>query len=412
MHPFTGLATREDGAVKVCCRSHPIGFIQDASLEYHWNSETMTRIRRQVLIGERPKECAPCFSLEDQGVESLRQRHIAGVIPESRITLYPNAVSNMRHDFTMPFEIPTMEIKLNNLCNLKCRMCNPLDSTSWQDWDKVVPFYKKENNYLVPTVERLVNKPGQYIGPFDDTDNWWASFEKLIPHFKRVEFAGGEPLMDPQHYRILDMLKPYGKNIEIKYATNGTTLGISKGRTIHDYWPHFRSIAVNVSIDGIHDVYNYIRSNSDFNQVESNIKEIKKITNVSRVVGAFTAQAGNILQAAECIDYFINKMDIVFYSHRVSYPNCLSAQVLPNDLKVLAITKLLSVKSQIDDWDAIKNNPLLGKVTHQQIQDNINYLQAKDQNNLWQDFLDFNFALDSTRGQNLLNVVPEFKPYV
>jgi hypothetical protein len=412
MHPFTGLATREDGAVKVCCRSHPIGFIQDAPLEYHWNSETMTRIRRQVLIGERPKECAPCFSLEDQGVESLRQRHIAGVIPESRITLYPDAVSNMRHDFTMPFEIPTMEIKLNNLCNLKCRMCNPLDSTSWQDWDKVVPFYKKENNYLVPTVERLVKKPGQYIGPFDDTDNWWASFEKLIPHFKRVEFAGGEPLMDPQHYRILDMLKPYGKNIEIKYATNGTTLGISKGRTIHDYWPHFRSIAVNVSIDGIHDVYNYIRGNGDFRQVEANIREIQKIPNVSRVVGAFTAQAGNILQTAECIDYFINHMGIVFYSHRVSYPNCLSAQVLPNDLKALAITKLLAVKSQIDNWDAVKNNALLGKVTHQQIQDNINYLQAKDMNNLWPDFVEFNRNLDSTRGQNLLDVIPEFAPYV
>ena len=412
MHPFTGLATREDGAVKVCCRSHPIGFIQDAPLEYHWNSETMTRIRRQVLIGERPKECAPCFNLEDQGVESLRQRHIAGVIPESRITLYPDAVSNMRHDFTMPFEIPTMEIKLNNLCNLKCRMCNPLDSTSWQDWDKVVPFYKKENNYLVPTVERLVKKPGQYIGPFDDTDNWWASFEKLIPHFKRVEFAGGEPLMDPQHYRILDMLKPYGKNIEIKYATNGTTLGISKGRTIHDYWPHFRSIAVNVSIDGIHDVYNYIRGNGDFRQVEANIREIQKIPNVSRVVGAFTAQAGNILQAAECIDYFINTMGIVFYSHRVSYPNCLSAQVLPNELKALAITKLLAVKSQIDNWDAVKNNALLGKVTHQQILDNINYLQAKDMNNLWSDFVEFNRNLDSTRGQNLLDVIPEFAPYV
>ena len=86
--------------------------------------------------------------------------------------------------------------------------------------------------------------------------------------------------------------------------------------------------------------------------------------------------------------------------------------MLPDDLKALAITKLLSVKSQIDDWDAIKKNPLLGKVTHQQIRDNIAYLKAKDQNNLWRDFLDFNFALDSTRGQNLLNVVPEFKPYV
>jgi MoaA/NifB/PqqE/SkfB family radical SAM enzyme len=408
MHPFTGLATREDGAIKVCCRSQPIGWIQDESLEDVWNGAMMREVRKKVLCGERPEVCKPCFDLEDQGVESLRQRHINGVIPEARINLYPDTLLQE----IMPFEFPTMEIKLNNLCNLKCRMCNPLDSTNWKDWDKVVPFYKKENNYLVPTVERLVNKPGQYIGPFDDTDRWWDSFEKLLPHFRRVEFAGGEPLMDPQHYKILDMLKPYGANIELKYATNGTTMGISKGRTIHDYWPHFRSIAVNVSLDGIHDVYNYIRGNADFTQVEANIKEIKKIPNVSRVVGAFTAQAGNILQAAECIDYFINKMDIIFYSHRVSYPNCLSAQVLPQELKELAIQRLQEVKLKVDTWDAVKNNVLLGKVTHQQIQDNINYLQAKDQNNLWRDFLDFNFALDSTRNQDLLAVIPEFKPYV
>jgi hypothetical protein len=412
MHPFTGLATREDGAIKVCCRSHSIGFINEDSLEDVWNNDSMKRIRNQVLNNQRPPECEPCFSLEDQGVESLRQRHIRGLIPEARINLYPNALEKLNEDYSMPFEIPTMEIKLNNLCNLKCRMCNPLDSTNWTDWNVVVPFYEKENNFLVPTIQGLVDKPGKYIGAFDDTDNWWNSFEKLLPHFRRVEFAGGEPLMDPQHYKILDMLKPYGKNIEIKYATNGTTLGISRGRTIHDYWPHFRSIAVNVSVDGIHDVYNYIRGNGNFNQLEENIKEIKNIQNVSRVVGAFTAQAGNILQAAECIDYFINTMGIVFYSHRVSYPNCLSAQVLPVDLKAMAITNLQTVKTQIDNWDLIKKNTLLRKVTHQQIQDNINYLQAKDQSNLWQDFLDFNFALDNTRGQNLLKVIPKFKPYV
>jgi sulfatase maturation enzyme AslB (radical SAM superfamily) len=412
MHPFTGLATREDGAIKICCRSHPIGFIQDAPLEYHWNGETMQRIRREILRGERPAECAPCFALEDQGVESLRQRHIKGDIPEARINLYPNALSKMRHDFTMPFELPTIEIKLNNLCNLKCRMCNPLDSTSWQDWDEVKPFYEKENNYLVPTVAKLVRKPGQYIGPFDDTDHWWNDFEKLLPHFKRVEFAGGEPLMDPQHYRILDMLKPYGKNIEIKYATNGTTLGISKGRTIHDYWPHFRSVAVNVSIDGIHDVYNYIRGNGDFNQVEANIKEIQKIPNVSRVVGAFTAQAGNILQAAECIEYFINKMGIVFYSHRVSYPNCLSAPVLPPELKNLEISRLEAMALRVSTFDNVKKHPILEKITQQQISDNINYLRATDQHNLWRDFLDFNQRLDKSRNQDLLKVIPEFKPYV
>ena len=413
MHPFTGLATREDGAIKVCCRSAPVGFIQNQSLEELWNNDTMREVRRQVLNNERPDVCKPCFDLEDQGVESLRQRHINGVIPEARINLYPNAVSKIRNDYTMPFEFPTMEIKLNNLCNLRCRMCNPLDSTSWSDWDKIEEFYIKENNYLVPVINDLGLKTSRYICPFDDTDNWWTSFEKLLPHFRRVEFAGGEPLMDPQHYKILDMLKPYAKNIEIKYATNATTLGIKGGRTIHDYWPHFKSVAVNVSIDGIHDVYNYIRGNGNFSEIEQNIKEIQTLPNISRIVGAFTAQAGNILQAAECIDYFINTMGIVFYSHRVSYPNCLSAQVLPTELKALAITKLLAVKSQIDNWDTIKKNPLLGKVTHQQIQDNINYLQAKDQNHLWPDFVEFNRRLDATRHQGpLVSIVPEFKPYI
>jgi sulfatase maturation enzyme AslB (radical SAM superfamily) len=413
MHPFTGLSTREDGAIKICCRSQAIGWIQKESLQDAWNNETMLTVRNQVLNSERPDVCKPCFDLEDQEVESLRQRHINGIIPEARINLYPNALDNLREDFTMPFEFPTMEIKLNNLCNLKCRMCNPLDSTSWQDWDQVKPFYMKENNYLVPTIDSLVKKPGQYIGPFDNTENWWSSFEKLLPYFRRVEFAGGEPLMDPQHYKILDMLKPYGKNIELKYATNGTTLGISKMRTIHDYWPHFRSIAVNVSLDGIHDVYNYIRTNSNFNEVEKNIKEIKKISNVSRVVGAFTAQAGNILQAAECIDYFINEMEIVFYSHRVSYPNCLSTQVLPQELKELAIERLETVAKRIWTFPNVNKHPLLEKVTQQQIRDNVNYLRAKDQSNLWPEFLAFNQQLDKSRKQGPIEVIiPEFKPYV
>lgn len=413
MHPFTGLATREDGAVKICCRSQPIGWIQDDTLENIWNNYQMRDVRKKVLCGERPEVCKPCFDLEDQGVESLRQRHIKDAIPESRINLYPNVLDTLHDDYTMPFEFPTMEIKLNNLCNLKCRMCNPLDSTSWNDWDEVKPFYKKEDNYLVKTIDRFVNKPGKYIGPFDDTDKWWASFEKLLPHFRRVEFAGGEPLMDPQHYKILDMLKPYAKNIEIKYATNGTTLGIKGGRTIYDYWPYFRSVAVNVSIDGIHDVYNYIRSNGDFNQVEENIKEIKKIPNVSRVVGAFTAQAGNILQAADCIDYFINKMNIVFYSHRVSYPNCLSAQVLPQPLKELAISRLEAVSLRVKDFSYVKQNPIVEGITQQQIQDNINFLRAKDQNHLWQDFLEFNRRLDlSRKSSSISDIFPEFKPYV
>jgi len=155
MHPFTGLATREDGAVKVCCRSQPVGWIQNESLEEIWNNDQMREVRRQVLNNERPTVCVPCFDLEDQGVESLRQRHIKNTFPDSRVNLYPTALDSLHDDYSMPFELPTIEIKINNLCNLKCRMCNPLDSTQWKDWSSVVEFYREENNYLVAAVAKL-----------------------------------------------------------------------------------------------------------------------------------------------------------------------------------------------------------------------------------------------------------------
>lgn len=412
MHPFTGLATREDGAICVCCRSHPIGFIQDAPLEYHWNSETMQRIRRQVLRGERPKECEPCFALEDQGVESLRQRHIGGKIPEARINLYPDALSKMAHDFTMPFEIPTMELKLNNLCNLKCRMCHPMDSTSWNDWDQVEEFYERDNNIMFHIVNEhnLKNKP--FLDKFQDSPEWWASLEKNLPHFRRVEFAGGEPLMDPQHYKILDMLQPYAHQIEIKYATNLTTLGINKGRTVHEYWPNFRSVAVNVSLDGMGDVYEYIRGNSNWGQVVQNIKEIQKFTNISRIVGAVTVQVSNALQLADMAEYFLNDLGIVFHTHRVAYPKELSVQVLPIDIKTKVTERLRDVGLRVPEFKLVKQYPELLLYTRRQIQDNINYMWARDEEYRWKDCVEFNHRLDKTRNQCFEEVTPEFKKYV
>ena len=412
MHPFTGLATREDGAIQACCRSHPVGNIQNQSLEEIWNNDTMKRIRHQVLNDERPPECAPCFNLEDQGVESLRQRHIAPKIPESRITLYPRALDNLRPDFTMPFEIPTMEIKLNNLCNLKCRMCHPMDSTSWNDWDQVEEFYKKENNFMVKVIQDLNLKNKPYLDKFEDNPHWWASFEKLLPYFQRVEFAGGEPLMDPQHYRILDMLKPYGKNIEIKYATNGTTLGIKGGRNIHDYWPHFKSIAVNVSIDGLDNVYSYIRGNGDYSDIIRNVAVIKQIPNVRRIVGAVAVQVSNVLILDKMIESFLDDLGIIFYTNMVNYPNVLCPQVLPAELKLLAIARLESVSLRVKDFKMVKENPALLELTLGQIQGIINFLNAKDQSEKWQDCIEFNRRLDVTRSQRFVDANPEFIPYV
>ena len=407
MHPFTGLATREDGAICACCRSHPIGFIQKDTLENIWNNDTMQRIRRQVLNNERPPECEPCFSLEDQGVESLRMRHIAGKIPEARINLYPNT----QLQEIMPFEIPTMELKLNNLCNLKCRMCHPMDSTAWNDWSEVKDFYKAEGNIMYDIVEEhnLENKP--FLDKFQDSTEWWASLEKLLPHFRRVEFAGGEPLMDPQHYRILDMLAPYGDQIEIKYATNLSTLG-KNNRTIWEYWPKFKSVAVNVSIDGMEKSYEYVRGNASWAELINNIKQIQTIPNISRIVGAVTVQVSNVLILDKIIEYFLDDLGIIFHTHRVEYPKVLSAQVLPRELQVLAITKLRAVEQRLEEFKMVKKYPELLAYTRGQIQDNINYLISRDQSDKWQDCVSFNQALDSTRNQSFFDVTPEFKNYV
>jgi MoaA/NifB/PqqE/SkfB family radical SAM enzyme len=411
MHPFTGLATREDGAICACCRSHPVGFIDKANLEDIWNNNTMRRIRKQVLNNERPAECSPCFNLEDQGVESLRQRHIRGMIPEARINLYPNALDSLQEDYSMPFEIPTMELKLNNLCNLACRMCHPMDSTSWTDWSEVKEFYKKEDNIMYAIVEEhgLEFKP--HLDKFQDNPEWWASLEKLLPYFRRVEFAGGEPLMDPQHYHILDMLAPYGDQIEIKYATNLSMLGKSN-RTVWEYWPKFKSVAVNVSIDGIGDSYEYIRGNASWGELINNIRQIQTIPNISRIVGACTVQISNVLILDKMIEYFLDDIGIVFHSHRVEYPKLLSVQVLPAPLKELAYHRLEAVKSRLPHYKLCKEHPFLIEYTLQQIQDTQNYLRATDQNELWPDCVEFNRRLDQSRDQSFIDVTPEFRPYV
>lgn len=412
MHPFTGLATREDGAIQVCCRSHPISNIKDETLEQAWNNENMQRIRRQVMQGERPPECAPCFSLEDQGVESLRQRHIRGVIPEARINLYPDAVDKMSEDHTMPFEIPTMELKLNNLCNLKCRMCHPGDSTSWNDWREIKEFYQGSGQVIYDLVEDhgLESKP--LLDKFENNPNWWASLEKNLPNFRRVEFAGGEPLMDPQHYRILDMLAPYGNRIEIKYATNGTTLGIKGGRTVYDYWPKFKSVAVNVSIDGYRESYEYIRGNARWDDVIHNIKEMQNISNISRIVGAVAIQVSNVLILDKMIEYFLDDLGIVFYTNMVKYPDVLSVQVLPPYLKGLAIQRLEFVKDRVETFRFVRENPILLDLTQGQIDGVINFIRADDHSDRWIECVRYNHLLDRSRKQNFVETTPEFEKYV
>jgi hypothetical protein len=112
------------------------------------------------------------------------------------------------------------------------------------------------------------------------------------------------------------------------------------------------------------------------------------------------------------IEYFLDDLGIIFHSHRVEYPKLLSAQVLPSNLRLLAIDKLIAIHARVKDFKLVKEYPELLAYTQGQIQNNINYLQARDQSDKWQDCVEFNRRLDKTRNQSFIDVTPEFKPYV
>jgi hypothetical protein len=96
----------------------------------------------------------------------------------------------------------------------------------------------------------------------------------------------------------------------------------------------------------------------------------------------------------------------------VQYPNVLSVQVLPNELKSVAITKLKAVREIVPEFKLVKQHPTLKELTYKQIDGIINFLLAKDLTHLWNDCIEFNRRLDVTRNQSFFDVTPEFKDYV
>jgi hypothetical protein len=77
------------------------------------------------------------------------------------------------------------------------------------------------------------------------------------------------------------------------------------------------------------------------------------------------------------------------------------------------IDKLEAMKPRIKDYALVKQHPILEKITLQQIQDNINFLKARDLNQYWADCVDFNRRLDITRNQGPFEKInPEFADYV
>lgn len=165
-------------------------------------------------------------------------------------------------DPTKDFSIKFLDVRNNNLCNLECVNCNTYYSSKW------AKRLGKENPYQS------------------------REFDYDISHVERIYFAGGEPLMNKTHWEVLDSIqKP--NNVDLVYSTN-MTLVTSMKEKLAKYWPKFRSIFINASMDGIGKLNDALRPGSKFEVIEKNFTFVQQNFTNCKIVVNPTVNAINI----------------------------------------------------------------------------------------------------------------------
>ena len=385
--PFTHLSTRPNGDITPCCRSRDtLGNIQDMTFEQAWNSKRQQQLRKDLLTGVRNKYCFQCWDMEDQGSVSMRQS-----MNKTRQKMIPKTCSTL-----MPFEVPVLELKMSNLCNFRCRTCKPDLSTTWlKDWADVKHEYESIGIYN--DTKRQTNF---------DNDQFVDDILKLAPTIEIVEFAGGEPLMDPLHYKVLNALEPFAANITVKYSTNLSKVKFGKFDTIAS-WAKFRKVDLSLSIDGYPELNNYIRTESDTDVLAENLKLVRaELGNKYDGRAALCYSAWNVFGLPESYDYFERVLDTPVHGNIAWDPIFINPQVLPKELKQQASDKYKKYLNTVEP------NSERNRRIHRFINQNMNFLNSKDESKYFKQFIRYTKTLDSTRSTDIQSIVPEFKNYV
>jgi organic radical activating enzyme len=297
-------------------------------------------------------------------------------------------------DGTHPeFKIRYWDIRFSNLCNLSCRSCGHIFSSSWhQDQAKLAGGDWADRNPVLNYAGRT------------ETDIW----EQLIPHLDYVEqiyFAGGEPLMMKEHYNILDELERCGRfDVRLIYNTNFTHTKL-KDRTVFDYWKKFKSVAVGASLDAMGPRAEYIRKGTDWDQVERNREQMLEICpNVDFYISP-TLSIMNALHLPEFHRSWVNKGFIKPQDLNVNIlqdPTYLRIDIAPPEYKQQLIERYQEHLEWLRPIDPLQRATV-------GFESAINFLQATDNSALVPKFWAKTRELDAIRKENILEVVPEMK---
>lgn len=284
MIPFMHIYGTAKGDIVPCCEAQEATMnIQGEHPHETWNSNSYRLLRKALCNGIKVEACDVCWHNEESGIISNREQFLKDSWEDFRDYIKVN------DDFTVDNPPLWLELKVSNFCNLKCIMCSTHSSYKRvQDID-IISKYSKNYTTELHHPTRLFKELGEYPGLWDAV--------------KVLQFTGGEPIINQEHYDLLDSIpKDIRHKIRLRYATNISYLKF-KQYDLLDIWSQFKSVNIKVSMDGTDDVYNYIREGGDWDTVYSNICVLNDVPNITVAVG-ITVQAHNIYQMPEFYQFW------------------------------------------------------------------------------------------------------------
>ena len=261
--PFVHLYAEPRGEMKPCCIA--TGFdepldLKKLTIEEAFNSPQMKELRKDMLEGNRNKVCDVCYKKEDLTGHSPRFN-----FNDNTLWKFPE----VKEDYSVESQFQHIDIRFSNLCNFKCRMCNHDFSSNWfEDSSKVHPRDDAGKIKVMKVSDTIV--------------------EDLIPHLNNIKsfyFAGGEPLIMPEHYKVLKHLysnlpiknQIWGdvRPLSIHYNTNLSVITYDENSLI-ELWKGFDRVFLSISCDGIGKVGEYQRIGFSHNRFITNLESIRK----------------------------------------------------------------------------------------------------------------------------------------
>jgi MoaA/NifB/PqqE/SkfB family radical SAM enzyme len=297
--PFVSIEADPMGKCKVCCLSYetiPDIDLKKNTLTEAFNSSYMVKLRQSFLNGEKPSNCNRCWAEEASGRTSKRMHSFARLRQ-----LLGNAEFTKNTDGELMF----LDLKLGNICNLKCRICGSFSSSKWAQEE--IDIYN--GNQIAKDNLEKGRWPREAV-------KFWKDLTNLLSTAKYFEFTGGEPFLIDEHFTLLEIAVEmgYAKDIEIHYNTNLTTFP-KRGLEI---WPHFKMVEIAVSVDDIGPRFEYQRYGATWKKAMDNLQRLYDLREANfniKLQLCMTSNVQNFYYIDEMCEWIAQqKFDYVYFN--------------------------------------------------------------------------------------------------